>query len=92
MTKEKALKTIKLLSALESWSFSSSHRLPDYLLEDLTGCIEMLERIVLAPQPEVQDSTCSKTLQALGQPYPRTCKKCGKGPCVAELMAHREAS
>ena len=54
--------------------------------------MDVLERIVLEPQPEAQASTCNKALQALGQPYPRTCQKCGKGPCVAELMAHREAS
>jgi hypothetical protein len=29
-------------------------------------------------------STCNKTLLDLGQPYPRTCAKCGFGPCVGE--------
>jgi len=29
-----------------------------------------------------QDSTCSNTLRAQGKAYPRTCKKCGLGPCV----------
>jgi uncharacterized low-complexity protein len=32
--------------------------------------------------PTVQDSTCSETLRAQGKAYPRTCKKCGKGPCI----------
>lgn len=29
-------------------------------------------------------STCNKTLRDLGQPYPRTCAKCGLGPCIGE--------
>jgi hypothetical protein len=32
--------------------------------------------------PPVQDSTCSETLRAQGKAYPRTCRKCGKGPCI----------
>jgi hypothetical protein len=47
MTKEEALKNIKLLSALESWAFSTKERLPDYLHEDLCNALEVLERIVL---------------------------------------------
>jgi hypothetical protein len=35
MSKEDALKIIKLLSALESWSFSTKTDLPDYLHEAL---------------------------------------------------------
>ena len=31
-----------------------------------------------------QDSTCSITLRLQGKPYPRTCKKCGLGPCIAQ--------
>jgi hypothetical protein len=27
-------------------------------------------------------SSCNKALLDLGQPYPRTCAKCGLGPCV----------
>jgi len=30
----------------------------------------------------VQDSTCNETLRAQGKAYPRTCRKCGKGPCI----------
>jgi hypothetical protein len=33
--------------------------------------------------PTVQDSTCRETLRAQGKAYPRTCKKCGLGPCIA---------
>jgi hypothetical protein len=47
MTKEDALKLIKLLSAMESWAMSQSAQLPDYLLEDLCRSMEVLERIVL---------------------------------------------
>ena len=36
MTKEQMLDIIRLLSALESWSFSAGNRLPDYLQDDLT--------------------------------------------------------
>ena len=32
----------------------------------------------------VQDSTCNETLRTQGKAYPRTCKKCGLGPCVGK--------
>jgi hypothetical protein len=51
MTKEDALKLIKLLSALESWSFSAKTDLPDYLHEDLCLAVEKLEELVLKEQP-----------------------------------------
>ena len=47
MTKEEALRIIKLLSALESWALSQKERLPDYLIEDVGSAMEVLERIVL---------------------------------------------
>jgi hypothetical protein len=47
MTKEEALAAIKLLSALESWAFSTKTLLPDYLHEDLCLAVEKLEKIVL---------------------------------------------
>jgi hypothetical protein len=47
MTKEEALQAIKLLSAMESWAFSQSARLPDYLVEDIQRSIGVLERILL---------------------------------------------
>lgn len=46
------------------------------------------EKLMAKPIPlvdfyqPVQDSTCSETLRAQGKAYPRTCKKCGLGPCV----------
>ena len=47
MTKEEALQAIKLLSALESWAFSTKNMLPDYLHDDLCVNIKLLEKIVL---------------------------------------------
>jgi hypothetical protein len=47
MRKEEVIKLIKLLSALESWSFSAKIDLPDYLHEDLSIALEKLEKIVL---------------------------------------------
>lgn len=51
MTKEKALKLIKLLSAMESWAFSTKVLLPDCLHEDLSLAVEKLEKIVLKEKP-----------------------------------------
>jgi hypothetical protein len=39
-----------------------------------------------AQQEQKQDSTCNKTLRAEGKGYPRTCMKCGKGPCIADRV------
>jgi hypothetical protein len=50
MSKEDAIKLIKLLSALESWAFSTKTQLPDYLHEDLCIAVEKLEKIVLEKQ------------------------------------------
>jgi len=47
MTKEDAIKLIKLLSAMESWAFSTKTLLPDYLHEDLCIAVEKLEKIIL---------------------------------------------
>jgi hypothetical protein len=47
MTKEEALKIVRLLSAMESWSFSTANRLPDYLHDDLCAAVKNLERIIL---------------------------------------------
>lgn len=47
MTKEQLLNIIKLLSALEAWSFANNHRLPDYLLEDLDKTVTLLSTEIL---------------------------------------------
>ena len=50
MTKQEALNIIKLLSALESWAFSTQNMLPDYLHDDLCVTVRKLEAIVLEKQ------------------------------------------
>ena len=47
MTKEQALELLKLLSALESWSYCTNHDLPDYLHERLCAAIDALRVEVL---------------------------------------------
>ena len=47
MTKEQILEVIKLLSALESWSFADKHNMPDYLYEKITASMEVLEKELL---------------------------------------------
>lgn len=47
MTKPQLLELLKLLSALESWSFADKHRLPDYLMERLDKEIEVLTQEIL---------------------------------------------
>ena len=47
MTRVEALEIIKLLSALESWSFSLKERLPTYLTDQIAASIEVLEKEVL---------------------------------------------
>ena len=47
MTKQQLIDLIKLLSALESWSFANNQRLPDYLLERIDAAMERLEAEVL---------------------------------------------
>ena len=47
MSKEEALKIIKLLSAMESWALSQQAQMPDYLHEDLCKAVEVLDKIVL---------------------------------------------
>jgi hypothetical protein len=45
---------------------------------------DAIKQVCSAP---VQDSTCSEALRAQGKAYPRTCRKCGKGPCIALVNA-----
>mgnify|MGYP003500392948 CR=1 FL=1 len=48
MNKEQCLEIIKLLSAIESWSFAKDRgMLPDYLHEKLTDAVEALAKEVL---------------------------------------------
>ena len=48
MNKEQALDTIKLLCALESWTFSLKQTLPDYLHDQLQAAVAILETTVLS--------------------------------------------
>jgi hypothetical protein len=45
-----------------------------------------------APKQEQWPSNCNKRLQADGESYPRTCAKCGLGPCrdVVESAAREK--
>ena len=51
MTKPQALDMLMLLSALESWSFSTGKPLPDYLLERLDVALEVLRAEILEAKP-----------------------------------------
>ena len=52
MTKEEALQTIKLLSALESWGFTVKENFPEYLRDDLHDTQDVLRRIILEEPKE----------------------------------------
>ena len=69
MTKEDAIKLIKLLSAMESWSFSLKQTIPDYLHEDLQRSMEVLERIVLE-QPQEKYTYGTPLLDAMTKGMP----------------------
>lgn len=47
MSKEQLLELIKLLSALESWSFSAGQRMPDYLFEKIDKAMDELTKEIL---------------------------------------------
>ena len=48
MNKAQMLEVIKLLSALESWSFSASKPMPDYLFDRMDSVIsELSDQILL---------------------------------------------
>ena len=47
MTKVEIVELIKLLSAMESWSFADKHALPDYLYDKLSDAMEVLTKEIL---------------------------------------------
>jgi hypothetical protein len=47
MTKLDALRILKLLSALESWAFSTKYTLPPFVDAELAAAMKVLEDIVL---------------------------------------------
>jgi hypothetical protein len=50
MTTPELLQIMRLLSALESWSFANDAPLPKYLTEQLACAVYTLEREILAGQ------------------------------------------
>ena len=51
MTTKDLLALMRLLSALESWGFSTSNRFPDYLHDDLCRMVQKLEDEILKAKP-----------------------------------------
>jgi hypothetical protein len=47
MTKLDALRIFKLLSALESWAYSTKNPLPDFIDNDLVTAMATLEKLIL---------------------------------------------
>ena len=47
MTKEQILQIIKLLSAVESWSYADKRQMPEYLYERIDEAMKLLEQEVL---------------------------------------------
>lgn len=47
MTKEEALRMLRLLSGLESAMLCNKQSLPDYLLDELQSCAKILEQEIL---------------------------------------------
>lgn len=47
MNKQQALDQLILLSSIESWSFSTKERLPEYIYEDLSKAISFLRSVIL---------------------------------------------
>jgi hypothetical protein len=77
--KDEALKLA--LEALE-------HMLEDAKQERLTveywnECVDAINACEQALSAPVQDSTCNNALREQGKAYPRTCKTCKFGPCIA---------
>jgi hypothetical protein len=60
--------------------------LPQWTLDAEHMLRRLVKALNSASQPAQQDSTCNKTLLAQGKAYPRTCAKCGKGPCIADRV------
>jgi hypothetical protein len=50
MNKSEALKILKLLSALESWAFSTKNPLPPFVDQELVESMEILEKLILKEQ------------------------------------------
>jgi hypothetical protein len=82
-----AIKQARSEPMQEKWGASAVMN-PDYVAaqkeksqQALDVMAENARELGLDYEP-VQDSTCSETLRAQGKAYPRTCRKCGLGPCI----------
>ena len=74
---QKALEALRNASALDH-SFSSQKQHYE--------AIESLRTALAQPVSEPV-STCNDTLRLQGKSYPRTCQKCGLGPCIGNTAA-----
>ena len=52
MNKQQTLDTLMLLSALESWSYSTNTHRPDYLFEKIGECVNVLRDELLGENHE----------------------------------------
>jgi hypothetical protein len=75
VTKDEALDL-----ALEALEFFKGLALS---VEEIERAEEAITAIKQARSAPVQDSTCNNSLREQGKAYPRTCRKCGLGPCIA---------
>jgi hypothetical protein len=72
-----ALKTLRSVAG-ELYRVTSYCDTYDALAETNNAIMDIQQ----ARSAPVQDSTCNETLRAQGKAYPRTCRKCGFGPCI----------
>ena len=86
-----AITAIKQARALDKKAENAKELGLDYEPADGTQVSKVWwdgEKLMAKPIPledlyqPVQDSTCNETLRAQGKAYPRTCRKCGLGPCI----------
>lgn len=52
MTKPELLRLMRLLSALESWTWATQNRIPPELSESVSESVQALEREILQPVAE----------------------------------------
>jgi len=83
-----------LKQALEALEFhSAGDKIDEQIITSLRKAIQeealrnvqrIGQEIEQEPVAQAFESTCSEALRAQGKPYPRTCKKCGLGPCIGK--------
>ena len=88
MTQEEALRMA--LEALEADELDMVDDGSGNMVFRKEQAITAIKEALAQPEQIMQDSTCSTTLRLQGKPYPRTCKKCGLGPCIAQPSAQPE--